>query len=759
MTEFDYRRVLETLSHAVIATDPTHRIVFANRAVEPLLGWDADSLIGRVLAEVLPRPIHPNDYGQPVTTQGIAADGRPRDLEVVMTVSPSHDSQVFVATLRPASGPGRWEAEARRLRTLIDSVSVGVVLAESVDAPISVVNKSAETIVGESHDFPSYMEFASRFPVERLDGRQVEWKDRPMAKALVQGEAFKESFRFRRKDGRELVLEVAATPFAGQKGAVVITFADVTERHRQEQESADRAAQFRALLDHLPVGVAYFDKMAVCRAGNGPARRFLGRSRTEITGAPADELFLGNPVLRDALHRCVQDHRPHAEAGVAWPDLARPGTIRYLDWKFEPLGIDPAKPRGALALIVDVTESTRAKSELQRAKEEAEGASRRKTQFLSAVSHDLRTPVNALSLQAELLGHMVGDREDPGGELRGLAADIRTVSANLIELINDLLDLTRFDSGRIDYQVQEFALDDWLESTLSPLNLSARSKGLTLSWTNDLTGRIMRGDRVKIGRVLMNLVGNAIKFTEQGGVFVSVRTDAAGWVRLEVRDTGAGIPPDQRERIFDEFAQLRNPERDRNKGTGLGLAICRRLVEGVGGRLSVESQAGKGSIFTALYPPDHLTNNQKEPAAPSEGRPIPRLANAGAATILLVEDDANSLNALARLLRHAGYNTITASSGLEALEMIPSRKPDIVLLDLMLPGLDGVEVLRRIKADAHASGIKVIVLTGDVASKRSEQVREFGADGLLAKPVDFDALKSMLIASLPAVHTEAVRTG
>src|SRR6185437_15349190 len=151
-----------------------------------------------------------------------------------------------------------------------------------------------------------------------------------------------------------------------------------------------------------------------------------------------------------------------------------------------------------------------------------------------------------------------------------------------------------------------FRLDHWLSATLAPLEVMAYSKGLEFSWKVDRPGRVVDADRVKLSRVLVNLAGNAVKFTESGSVEVSAGADTDGGLVLSVRDTGPGIPDDQKDRIFDEMVQLRNPERDRTKGTGLGLAICRRLVQAVGGRLTVESRVGQGSTFTAWYPADHL---------------------------------------------------------------------------------------------------------------------------------------------------------
>jgi PAS domain S-box-containing protein len=660
-----------------------------------------------------------------------------------------------VETLRREQA-ARVEAEdqKRKLQTILDSIPVGVLLSEGPEGVLTVANPSARQILGTAVDRLTLAEFFDGFRVTRLDGRPVPAVERPLWKALHDETRVRDTLRVHRDDDGEVILDMTCVPFPSPTGGAVSTFADVTERYRLEAELAERATQFKALLDHLPVGVAYFDRQGTCRASNGPARRILGRSRREVNGRTADELFASRPELRDALLRCVRDRTPHAADGVPWAD----DTTRYLDWRFEPLpGPQPDGSRGALALIVDVTDQALARFALQRTAEAAEGASRRKTQFLSAVSHDLRTPVNALSLQAELLARLIEIREEPDEELTQLATDIRSVSANLIELINDLLDLARFDSGMVDFQPTDFGLDEFLEKSLAPLESAARAKGLDFTWRVDLTGRIVRGDKVKLGRVLVNLVSNAVKFTEAGSVDVTARAAPDGGLMLVVRDTGPGIPEDQLERIFDEFAQLRNPERDRTKGTGLGLAICRRLVEGIGGRLTVESRVGVGSTFTARYPVDHVAADVNAPLA----RPAPRPGERAslAAPILLVEDDTNSRDTLARLLRHAGYTVEAAADGHEALEVLGRVRPALVLLDLMMPGLEGGEVLRRIRKSPDWQDLKVVLLTGDVLSGRSADLLALNVDGILAKPVDFNQLLDLVARFSPAREGDLDRGG
>ncbi len=751
LASIDAWRLIDAFPDAAVAADASQQILLANKGVERLLGWSPGDLVGRQLSELIPPPHEMMEMETRIRVMAARPDGSLRPVDLTLS---GDVSDILVATLRAPSAPQETADSARQLRAILETISVGVLLAEGPDGRLTVTNTAADRIAGEPVRAETYEEFVAKFPLERLDGRLLDLVERPLSRTFEGGQPVREVLKFHRRDGREIILEITTAPFPGPTGGAVTTFLDVTGRYEMEQDLADRAAQLRALLDHLPVGVAYFDKMAVCRAGNVPARRFLNRTRAEIIGVPGDELFAQAPELRDALHRCVNDHVSHVQPPVEWPDASRPGVVRYLEWQFEPLNADPAKPRGALALITDVTERTHLDTQKQRAMEAAEGASRRKTQFLSAVSHDLRTPVNALSLQAELLSRILELREEPGDELQLLAADIRSAAGNLIELINDLLDLTRFDSGAIDYRPSDFALDAWLDATLAPLELTARTKDIQFSWTVDRPGRMIHGDRVKLGRVLTNLVGNAVKFTEVGSVRISAGADPTGWFSLQVRDTGPGIPADQLDRIFDEFAQLRNPERDRTKGTGLGLAICRRLVEGVGGRLLLKSEPARGSTFTALYPPDHLPD-QPAPAAidnyvvfptMSENRP---LVDGSIASILLVEDDEQSRTALRRLLEQEGYKVRTAANGREALDDIEVFRPDLVLLDLLMPGMDGSEVLRRIRRDPEHRGLKIVILTGNAMDSDTAEIPALDADALLSKPVDLDDLHQVLAMMLP----------
>jgi PAS domain S-box-containing protein len=760
MTGLDLRRLLDALPDAIIAVDGEGRIVYASSSVTRWLGWRADELAGKpleatLLSGALPRRAGRHGDGAPVGPRRCVAQRKDQShVELEHEVHPAPHGLEQVEALHLFRPPRRIRAIETRSSTDVapvsplDALSDGILLIEGDEARISWCNRATTSLLGLDRPPATLGEMLTLLPWERIDGRgALPLEDHPLSRAVAVSESCRDVVRLgQRGDGRESYFEIQAAPLLAGRPGVVASIRDVTVRHRAEMDLTDRANQLKALLDHLPVGVVYFDQRTICRAHNGPARRIFGKTREEISGATADQLLGRTPALYEAMLRCVQARTSFIETSVPWGDAS---SIRYLDWRFEPLGSPEAsRPSGVLALIVDVTERTHGEQALQRAAVAAENASKRKTQFLSAVSHDLRTPVNALSLEAELLLKLLEEEPDASEELIELAGDIRQVVKNLIELLNDLLDLTRFDTGYVDDRPTTFAVEPWLEAALAPLESSAAAKGLDFTWRVDRQDRMVRGDRVKLSRVLVNLVSNAVKFTDSGRVDVTVRATPDGGLLMTVRDEGPGIPPEQIDGIFDEFTQLRNPERDRTKGTGLGLAICRRLVEGVRGRLTVESRVDEGSTFTAIYPPEHVsTFVASDKSQPPVEEPKRRT---GQAPLLLVEDDQTSRNTLARLLAHAGYAVETAVDGLDAIEVLKRIRPQLILLDLLLPGMQGTDVLRLIRQSPEWKDIPVVLLTGDALSGRTADLMALNIDGILVKPVDLDQLLATVGRLQPA---------
>lgn len=406
---------------------------------------------------------------------------------------------------------------------------------------------------------------------------------------------------------------------------------------------------------------------------------------------------------------------------------------------------------GAVAAFADVTELKVMQRELEIRRREAEEASQRKTRFLAAVSHDIRTPANAINLMAELIRRSSSNPELIK-DMPDLAARLQANTVALMDLVSDVLDVARFDSGKIEITESEFLLGDLIHDECRQVKPLADDIGLNLIF-EPLTRPIwLRTDRVKLGRVIGNLVGNSIKFTKTGTIRITAQfmPYEQGGVLIEVSDTGIGIAPENLLRIFDEFAQLHNPERDRNKGTGLGLAICKRLIDVLGGEITVESESGKGSVFRVKLPASCIAvrlDATYEPAKIADSRSqvfdASRMRLAGM-HILIVEDHHTTREGTAQLLRQEGAKVTDVRDGSAAIAALRADHCEVLLLDMMLPDMDGREILRQLQAERHKNLKGVLVLTGDLTSDRMDEINRFGADGLIGKPIEIEKLIAKL---------------
>jgi signal transduction histidine kinase/ActR/RegA family two-component response regulator len=406
-----------------------------------------------------------------------------------------------------------------------------------------------------------------------------------------------------------------------------------------------------------------------------------------------------------------------------------------------------------------VLETLDLQRQLDRRRREAEDASMRKTRFLAAVSHDVRTPANAINLLAELTVR-AGECPSRVDEVPELARELKANAAALVELVSDVLDVARFDTGRLELEISTFSLSALVNREVNQLRAVAAAKGLSLSLEKptDAEPVHLRTDRMKLSRVVTNIVANAIKFTQDGGVTVLCRPLPTGHVEIAVSDTGVGIPVDTQPHIFDEFFQMTNPARDRTKGTGLGLAICKRLADAIGCTLTVDSTPGTGTTFTITIPPalvaspapDAPTVTVPHPAGPTGAAPRPLTG----LQILLVEDHHPTRRATARLLASAGATVIQAETGTAAIHLLRHESPHVLLLDLMLPDIDGSEVLKSLRTRRPESLRTIFAVSGDCTDRRAEQVKALGADGLIPKPVNIHTLVQRL-ASAAAGEREA----
>jgi PAS domain S-box-containing protein len=551
-------------------------------------------------------------------------------------------------------------------------------------------------------------------------------------------------YRVRRADGSYAWLETTGQPVVDpltQELTEIVTVSrDISARRAIEEEGARLAQRNALLLESAAEGIFGLDRDGTIIFINPAAERLVGWPAGELLGKSQHALMhhtrddgTANPQASCGICVTAATGRDHASSDDIFWHLD--GTSFPVEYQSTPIREGGAVV-GAVVTFRDVSARRRAKLELVRAKEEAEAANAAKSNFLARMSHELRTPLNSVIGFSNVL------RKNRRGNLTsqdiGYLERIGTNGVQLLALINDILDLSKIEAGKIALDISTVVVGQLVEDTLVQLGDRRYKDGVSIEAAIPALLGTIDTDAAKLRQVLINLIGNAVKFTHGGVVTVSVDADALTHrpTRIRVSDTGIGIAPDRMAAVFVAFEQADTSTSREYGGTGLGLSISRALCESLGFRLEVESVVGVGTTFTIQLSEVRSTHGPVAPiiSATSEflrGDPFED-RNEAAALVLVIEDDADARELLRTHIEDLGYRVAQAATGVQGLQMARTLLPQLITLDLMMPGMDGWELLKRLAATPELARIPVVIVSSIAGEMQNRFV---GAVDWINKPV------------------------
>jgi PAS domain S-box-containing protein len=761
--------IVESSEDAILTKGLDGTIRTWNAGAERILGYHASEIVGQSITTLIPADrlneeteiIHRIQRGERIDhfeTIRLAKHGRP--LYVSLTISPVRDraGRVVGASkiLRDVTERRRAEqalaAQWEWFRVTLSSIGDAVITSDR-EARVTFINGVAAALTGWTPAEATGRPLAEVFRiVNEKTGQPV---DSPIDRVIRAGRVvgLANHTVLIGKDGVERPIDDSAAPIlddSGQIVGVVLVFHDVTERRRVEAALAEQRQWLERTLESIGDAVIATDVRGQVVFMNPVAEHLTGWRMADAHGQRCDQVFrivneqtrrtTENPVSRVLQDGVVVGLANHTVL------IAPDGTERPIDDSGAPIRNEDGRIVGVVLVFRDVSERRRAESERaqaamererlleseRQARAEAERSSRIKDEFVAMVSHELRTPLNAILGWTQMLTH----NPRPEDVRRGLDVIQRNTRLQA-QLISDLLDISRIVAGKLRLDVADVDLAAVIDDAVVSAQVAARAKNIQIERTLADDVGSTTGDSARLLQCVSNLLSNAIKFTPDGGrVSVGLRR-VDSHAEIRVSDSGIGIRPDFLPYVFERFQQAESQTTRRFGGLGLGLAIVKQLVQLHGGHVRAESAGdGKGATFTLEIP---ITGGRTV-AAPAEA-PVARHADSSSLSgvaVLVVEDDADTRDLLRRLLEEQQANVLVAASAREAMDVLGTGRPDVLVSDIGLPDVDGYELMKRIRARPPAQGglIPAIALTAYARSEDRTKALRAGYQAHIAKPVE-----------------------
>lgn len=520
----------------------------------------------------------------------------------------------------------------------------------------------------------------------------------------------------------------------GERGVLAVG-RDVTRRKAVEQQLQESIERYTSLKKYNHDAIISLDLEGRIINGNEQAVRLTGYTIPELVGMNVGQI-IGDHHLQSVTGNSQKSGSMEQDIDLIWHKNGH--SVEVLT-TLAPIIINKSTV-GSYIIVKDITEQKK----LLIAKETAENTNRAKSEFLAMMSHEIRTPMNGVIGMTDLLL----EQSEPGSQQREYLELIRQSGESLLNIINDILDLSKIEAGKISLHAEPFVLEHCLDSALEPLKLKAERKGLTFRVETDPeVPQHLVGDGERLKQVLINLAGNAVKFTCTGGIRVSVRRLDGGpagvTLQFTVADTGSGIKEEARSRLFEPFYQPDDLMSRRAEGTGLGLAISKQLVERMGGSIYLDHTASEGAtfVFTVLL----QAEAEAVPAERTDGVMPEVQPPSRELRILVAEDNAINQTVLRKMLEKRGLAVDMAEDGRQAVEMAGRQSYDLIFMDVQMPGLNGLEATAKIR-ETEAGGRRpvIVAVTANALKGDRELCLQAGMDDYISKPLRSEAIGNVL---------------
>ncbi len=730
--------IVESSDDAIIGKTLDGIVTSWNHGAERIYLYAAAEVVGRSISlltppdklEELSEILNKIKQGQRVEhleTLRVRKDGQLTNISLTISPIKGADGRVIgVSTIsRDITNQKRAETELRKLSRAVQASPATVVITDA-QANIEYVNPKFTEITGYS-----FIEAIGKNPRILKSGEKPPEEYKELWDTITSGREWRGIFHNKKKNG-ELYWESASISPVKDKRGFITHYIAVKEDITSMKEAQDELAK-------LSLVASKTDNMVIISDGNGRIE-WVNDGFTRITGYQLDEVMgktpgsflqgpLTDPYTRERMRDAVLQRKSFTEEVV---NYHKDGRYYWVSMVVTPIFDEKGEVTKFISIESDITERKQAEAEIQEAKAAADAASRAKSDFLASMSHEIRTPMNAIVGMADLLWE-----SDLTVEQRRYVEIFRTAGENLLNLINNILDLSKVEAGHLTLEATDFNLGDLIEKLCETMALRAHNKNI------ELVCRVMPdvpqdliGDPLRLQQILINLMGNAIKFTERGEILLEVRkvedsvaiegNGRSCLVHFSVKDTGIGIPSDKLGQIFESFTQFDSSVTRKYGGTGLGLTISRQLVELMGGRLTVESEIGSGSTFS-------FSIRFELQRSVHERRVTMNMQGLKA---LVVDDNATNRLILNETLTRWGIQVTEAKSGEAALQEVEAGTPfDFVILDKRMPDMDGFEVATTMREGSSLTDATILMLTSESRADDVRRAKELCISRYLVKPV------------------------